>query len=102
MISKWLIEASVVTMVGITTASAADRGSALLDAARAGDAQAVRALVTQKLTSVRGKIEELRKLEKSLGSALRKCNRSLRKNPTDDECCPVLDELGSTSGHRGN
>jgi len=47
----------------------------------------VRELVNQKLTSVRGKIEELRKLEGSLERALRKCNRSLRKSPTHDECC---------------
>jgi ankyrin repeat protein len=48
MFAKWLIEASLVAVVGVAGASAADRGSSLLDAARAGDAQAVRALVSQK------------------------------------------------------
>ena len=62
----------------------------------------VRELVNQKLTSVRGKIEELRKLEGNLESALLMCNRSLRKSPNDDECCPVLEELGRTNEHRRN
>jgi len=48
MMAKWLIEASLVALVGVAGASAADRGTSLLDAARAGDSQAVRALVNQK------------------------------------------------------
>jgi MerR family mercuric resistance operon transcriptional regulator len=63
--------------------------------------EGVRELVSQKLASVRGKIEELRKLEGSLAGALRTCNRSLRKiSPAEDEC-PVLEELGRTNGQRG-
>lgn len=65
--------------------------------------EGVRELVNQKLASVRGKIEELRKLEGNLESALLMCNRSLRKiSPTHDECCPVLEELGRTNEHRRN
>src|SRR5579863_6284602 len=60
-------------------------------------------LLNQKLASVRGKIEELRKLEGNLENALRTCNRSPRKvSPAHEECCPVLEELGRTNGHRGN
>jgi len=63
----------------------------------------VRELLNQKLASVRGKIEELRKLEGNLENALRTCNRSPRKvSPAHEECCPVLEELGRTNGHRGN
>ncbi len=39
----------------------------------------VRELIGRKLASVRGKVEELRKLEGSLQGALRKCNRGLRE-----------------------
>jgi DNA-binding transcriptional MerR regulator len=57
--------------------------------------QHVRELLGQKLASVRSKIEGLRTLERSLGSALRKCNRNLREvDPAHEECCPVLEELG--------
>jgi len=60
----------------------------------------VRELVEQKLASVRGKVEDLRKLERSLQGALRKCNRRLREvGPTHERRCPVLEELGRTNRH---
>jgi DNA-binding transcriptional MerR regulator len=61
----------------------------------------VRELVEQKLASVRGKVEELRKLEAILQGALRKCNRRLKEGgATHERHCPVLEELGRTSKHR--
>jgi len=61
----------------------------------------VRELVEQKLVSVRGKVEELRKLERSLQRALRKCNRRLRQaSATHERNCPVLEELSRTNRHR--
>ena len=61
----------------------------------------VRELVDQKLASVRGKVKELRKLEKSLQGALRKCDRRLREvSPTHGKCCPVLEELNRTTRHQ--
>ncbi len=61
----------------------------------------VRELLEQKLTSVRRKIDELRKLETSLKDALGKCNRRLKRSGTaHEECCPVLEELGrATTNH---
>ncbi|MBI1786515.1 MAG: MerR family DNA-binding protein [Acidobacteria bacterium] len=59
----------------------------------------VRELLEQKLASVRGKIEELKKLERSLEGSLRTCNRKLRQALAPHEgCCPVLEELGRASG----
>ncbi len=61
----------------------------------------VRELVVQKLASVRGKVEDLRKLERSLQSALRKCNRRLKEvGSTHERRCPVLEELSRTNRHR--
>ena len=55
----------------------------------------VRDLLGQKLTAVEKKIQELRELERELQSALRKCNRGLRKETVShEECCPVLEEIG--------
>lgn len=63
----------------------------------------VRELLDQKLASVRGKIEELQKLERSLEGSLRKCNRKLRQaGATHEGCCPVLEELGRTNTHEEN
>src|SRR5713101_3461068 len=61
----------------------------------------VRKLVEQKLASVRGKVEELQKLERSLQGALRKCNRRLKEvGATHETRCPVLEELNRTNRHR--
>jgi len=61
----------------------------------------VRELLERKLTTVRGKIEELQKLEGSLKSALRKCARKTKTSSTDHAaCCPVLDELARAAGER--
>jgi MerR family transcriptional regulator, mercuric resistance operon regulatory protein len=57
----------------------------------------VRELLQQKVASVRGKIEELRKLQRSLGRALRQCKRVLQDTgPTHKGGCPVLRDLGTT------
>jgi MerR family transcriptional regulator, Zn(II)-responsive regulator of zntA len=57
----------------------------------------VRELLEQKVASVRGKIEELRKLERNLDKALHQCERVLGESgPTHEGRCPVLKELGTT------
>ena len=59
----------------------------------------VRKLLDQKLAGVRGKIQELQKLERSLVRALRKCDRKLKEpGASHEERCPVLGELGRTNG----
>ena len=59
----------------------------------------VRELLDQKLAGVRGKIQELQKLERSLEGSLRKCNRKLKQaGATHEECCPVLTELRRANG----
>ncbi len=57
----------------------------------------VRELLEQKVASVRGKIEELRELERNLDKALHQCERVLGESgPTHEGRCPVLKELGTT------
>ena len=54
----------------------------------------VRDLLEQKLTAVRGKISELRRLESKLKVGLRKCNRESKpRRECLDRHCPVLEEL---------
>jgi DNA-binding transcriptional MerR regulator len=54
----------------------------------------VRDLLEQKLAAVRGKIAELKKLERNLKLGLRKCNRELgSKRECRDGHCPVLEEI---------
>jgi DNA-binding transcriptional MerR regulator len=54
----------------------------------------VRDLLEQKLAAVRGKISELKKLERKLKLSLRKCNRELEsKRECRGTHCPVLQEL---------
>jgi DNA-binding transcriptional MerR regulator len=56
----------------------------------------VRELLEEKVACVRGKIGELRKLERGLGHALRQCKRVLEDTgPTHKGGCPVLKELGT-------
>jgi len=63
----------------------------------------VRELLEQKVASVRGKIEELRKLRRSLDHALRQCERVLEdKGPTHKGGCPVLKELGTAKKGKEN
>ncbi len=63
----------------------------------------VRELLEQKVASVRGKIEELRKLQRSLGRALRQCERVLEDTgPTHKGGCPVLKELGTSKSRKEN
>lgn len=61
----------------------------------------VRELLEQKVGSVQGKIEELRKLQRSLEHALHQCERVLGETgPTHEGGCPVLKELGATKRHK--
>jgi DNA-binding transcriptional MerR regulator len=54
----------------------------------------VRDLLEQKLSAVRGKIAELKKLERNLKLGLRKCNQELEaKRECSDGHCPVLEEI---------
>jgi DNA-binding transcriptional MerR regulator len=63
----------------------------------------VRELLEQKVASVRGKIEELRKLQRSLDHALQQCERVLDDTgPTHKGGCPVLKELGTTKRQKEN
>lgn len=59
----------------------------------------VRDLLEQKLAAVRGKISELKKLERKLKVGLRKCNQELEsKRECRDARCPVLEELRQAVG----
>jgi DNA-binding transcriptional MerR regulator len=61
----------------------------------------VRDLLDRKLKAVRSKIEELTKLEVELSSALKKCNRDLRRtHGRGEKACPVLKELGHANGNQ--
>jgi DNA-binding transcriptional MerR regulator len=58
-------------------------------------------LLDQKLAAVQEKIAELKKLERSLESASRKCKRELKKTgPAHKGRCPVLEELLRTNANR--
>ncbi|HEY4046551.1 MAG TPA: heavy metal-responsive transcriptional regulator [Acidobacteriaceae bacterium] len=55
----------------------------------------VRDLLRSKLAVVRDKMAELEKLETELSSALRKCNRTLkRKQSQNVQACPILKQMG--------
>jgi DNA-binding transcriptional MerR regulator len=69
----------------------------LLRASRLPACLPVRDRLRRKLFQVRGKIGELKKLEKELGATLRKCNRELRKPHAR---CPVLKGLRAGQGLR--
>ena len=54
----------------------------------------VRDLLQRKLESVRQKIEQLQALEADLKTALRNCDRSLKRHTSaKEECCPVLEQI---------
>lgn len=61
----------------------------------------VRDLLRTKLAIVRGKMTELQELEGQLSSALRKCNRALKREPAQHgpKQCPVLRQM-SESKHK--
>jgi MerR family mercuric resistance operon transcriptional regulator len=63
----------------------------------------VRDLVQNKRAIVRDKKAGLEKLEAQLSSALRKCNRALkRQQPKQDvNACPVLSRMTRSNGRRG-
>ncbi len=55
----------------------------------------VRDLLRQKLNRVEEKVRELLKMETELKTALRKCNRDLKRAGNKvEKRCPVLEELG--------
>lgn len=61
----------------------------------------VRDLLEQKLEAVQGKMRELRKLERRLKAALRKCNEELAGDrQCADRHCPVLEQLQEVSEKR--
>lgn len=54
----------------------------------------VKELLGHKLGTVQQKIQELRRLERGLKTALRKCERDLQTTGgREEKCCPVLDEI---------
>ncbi len=57
----------------------------------------VKALIEHKLSVVRDKIAELRKVEAGLDAAMRQCRRALNKPRGHGKNCPVLKEI--VDGH---
>lgn len=58
----------------------------------------VRDLIRRKLYSVRRKMDDLEKLERSLKEALGQCENVLGRGDADTpECCPVLEEFARTN-----
>jgi len=55
----------------------------------------VRDLVAQKLAVVRGKIDELERLEAGLEDALKRCRKALRHPAKHADCCPVLEGIAA-------
>jgi DNA-binding transcriptional MerR regulator len=60
----------------------------------------VRSLLSEKLETVQKKIQELVQLENEIKSALRKCNRDLKRAGSRiEKACPVLEELARSNGN---
>lgn len=60
--------------------------------------ESVREMLKAKLTDVRSKLRELRRLESELETDLRKCNRELKHRRRHVACaCPVLEEMTGVS-----
>lgn len=65
-----------------------------LESGQAGACSHVQELLERKLSAVRGKIAELRKLESRLSDGLRRCRRELKRNGNSHGAqCPVLAEI---------
>ena len=65
-----------------------------LEGRQTGACLHVQDLLERKLSAVRGKLGDLRKLEAKLSESLRKCRRELRNHrDTHGEHCPVLAEI---------
>ena len=64
----------------------------------------VRSRLTDKLGTVREKINSLYRLEAELATALRSCNRELRleREIKHEDCCPLLTKLDRINGSNGN
>ncbi len=63
----------------------------------------VRDLIQNRLGAVRGKIEDLKRLERRLTQAMRKCEDALGgKAGPADEHCPVLEEIAASEKGRGD
>jgi DNA-binding transcriptional MerR regulator len=50
-------------------------------------------LIAQKLSTVRGKIAELQRIEADLAGALRQCRKALQQPAMHRDSCPVLEEI---------
>jgi DNA-binding transcriptional MerR regulator len=63
----------------------------------------VRDLIQSRLGAVRGKIDDLKRLERHLTQALRKCEGALGDNKAgpDHEHCPVLEEIAGSKNGKG-
>jgi DNA-binding transcriptional MerR regulator len=63
----------------------------------------VRGLIQTRLAAIRGKIEDLRLLERHLKQALHKCDDALgHGDAAAHEHCPVLEEIAGTKNGKGN
>ena len=64
----------------------------------------VRDLITKRLGTVRGKIEDLKRLERHLKQALQKCDDALSRDDTgpQHEDCPVLKEIAQGDSKKEN
>lgn len=64
----------------------------------------VRSLIHSRLDAIRGKIDDLRRLERHLKQALHKCDEALGHGDAgpEHECCPMLEEIAGAKNGRGN
>ena len=64
----------------------------------------MRDLIQSRLGAVRGKIEDLKRLERHLKQALCKCEGAIDDGRAGSahEQCPVLEEIGGSRNGKGN
>ena len=74
----------------------------IIQGENAGACVEVKDLLETKLATVREKIIELQKLEGQLGSALRKCNQALKREPAlhGPKRCPVLRQMSESKSRK--
>jgi DNA-binding transcriptional MerR regulator len=72
-----------------------------LQGEHAGVCVEVRDLLQAKLSAVREKKADLKKLEANLSDALGKCNRALKQLPKSPEACPALRQMADFRPHDG-
>lgn len=63
----------------------------------------VRDLIQNRLQAIRGKIEDLKRLERHMKDALNKCDAAIGRGAAgpEHECCPVLEEIATVRNGKG-